>query len=167
MEVINITNQMASMLCEFCDKDGCSIMTQNTKTQEFRFYCCQECCNASILLEKISDGIEYTNREIDALTHIRDFILWTKSDEWKKVLPFVYGWLMFYLALKRRDTRSRLKHLFDLAVRKNQEVFSEVDGNKDFKENHPVLLIALTKYLVKAKQDIAEEFIDLFATTDS
>jgi hypothetical protein len=74
---------------------------------------------------------------------------------------------MFYLAVKRRDTRSRLKRLFDLAVRKNQEVFSEIDGDKVFKETNPAVLLVLTKYLVKANQDITEEFIDLFATTDS
>jgi hypothetical protein len=153
-------------ICKFCDMAGCTIMTQNTVTKEDCFYCSFECCAKGMASDKIDRGIDFTNREIRAFTNLRDSIK-NEPDDWKRILPFVYGWLMFYLAVKRRDTRSRLKRLFDLALKKNQEVFSEIDGDKVFKETNPAVLLVLTKYLVKANQDITEEFIDLFATTDS
>jgi len=156
------------MLCEFCDNEGCSIMTHNTVTKEYSFYCCLECCDAGILLDKITRASDLTNKRIQQLSALRDEIKELKfSPEWKGILPFVYGWLMFYLAVKRRDTRSRLEKLFNLAVKKNQEVFSEMDGNQIFKESFPPLFHIISKNLVKDKLDDIAVLIDLFATTDS
>ena len=149
--------------CEFCDEEGITITAQNTMTKELTYYCCKDCANASILLKEITEGIDYYNREISALTKLRDCIKGDPED-WKRILPFVYGWLLFYLALKRRDTRSRLQHLFEIALKKNQEVFSVIDGDTEFKEENPHVLLVLTKYLVKATQDKVVRLIDLFTT---
>lgn len=152
--------------CEVCDKKGCFVATEGIVTKKRAYFCCRDCANSAILLEEYTFGIEFYTKEIRALTKLRDSIK-ENPEEWKIILPFVYGWLMFYLAVKRRDTRTRLKRLFDLALKKNQEVFSEVDGNKEFKEKNPHVFNVLTKYLVKANQDKTEHFIDLFATPDS
>jgi hypothetical protein len=156
---------MAEQNCFLCEKGGeytCRYVTQ----KKVEYYCSLECCVKAIGIDKVTKAMEFTNKEIRAFSNLRDSIK-NEPDGWKRILPFVYGWLMFYLALKRRDTRSRLKRLFDLAIRKNQEVFSEIDGDKVFKEANPAVLLVLTKYLIKHTQELTEELIDLFATTDS
>jgi hypothetical protein len=159
---------MATMLCEYCDKEGCSLMTQNTVTKEECFYCSFECCAKGMASDKIDKGIDLTNKKIKQFSDLRDEIRKLKfSPEWKGILPFVYGWLMFYLAVKRRDTRSRLEKLFQLAIKKNQEVFSEMDGNQIFKDSFPPLFHIISANLVKDKLDDLAVLIDLFATTDS
>lgn len=159
---------MANMLCKFCDKEGCSVMTENAVTQEHCFYCCLECADAGILLDKIERGTELTNRKIQQFSDLRDEIKALKIlSDWKGVLPFVYGWLMFYLAVKRRDTRSRLERLFQIAIKKNQEVFLELDANKRFKQSFPPLFHIVSMSLVKERLDDIKILIDLFATTDS
>jgi hypothetical protein len=157
---------MAEKNCFLCKKK-CSEYTFRYETpNKVEYYCSLECCVTLIRIEKLTKGHNFIVKETRAFTNLRDSIK-NQPDGWKMILPFVYGWLMFYLALKRRDTRSRLKHLFDLAVRKNQEVFSEIDGDKVFKETNPAVLLVLTKYLIKHTQELTEELIDLFATTDS
>ena len=151
--------------CEVCNKKGCFVATEGIVTKKRAYFCSKDCANSAILLEEYTFGIEFYTKEIRALTKLRDGI--KVYPDLKIILPFVYGWLMFYLALKRRDTRSRLERLFNLALKKNQEVFAEVDGNKEFKEQNPHVFNVLTKYLVKATQDKTEHFIDLFATPDS
>ena len=156
-----------NMLCDYCKKQGCSIMTEKIETKGLNFYCCLKCADSAIHLERFSKGFIFMMKEIEAFSNLRDSIKAEKNSDWNRTLPFVYGWLMFYLALKKRDTPSRLKRLFQIALKKNQEIFSDIDGDKEFKEENPRLMFALTKYLVKNNQDIAGEFIDLFATPDS
>jgi hypothetical protein len=155
-------DKMANIRCKVCNEKGCDVMTQNKVSKELSFYCCRECADEAMRI-KFSGFI---NREIEGLTDLRDNIK-EQTTDWKRLLPLVYGLLMFYLALKRRDTRSRLERLFDLALKKNQEVFSEVDGDTEFKEENPAVLLVVTKYLVKATQDKVVMLIDFFATTDS
>lgn len=159
---------MANMLCEFCDKEGCSVMTTNEVTQDHCFYCCLECAEAGILTDKIKRATELTNKKIQQFSDLRDEIKRLKIlTECKAVLPFVYGWLMFYLAVKRRDTRSRLERLFQIAIKKNQEVFLEMDANKRFKQSFPPLFHIVSMNLVKDKLENIEILIDLFSTPDS
>jgi len=157
---------MEEQNCFLCEEMGCEYTCRNVTQNKVEYYCSLGCLFLAIRIDRVAKAIEFIRNRIRVFSNLRDSIKEDSKEEefhleWKGILPFVYGWLMFYLALKRQDTRSRLEKLFNLAVKKNQEVFNELDGNQRFKEKFPQLFHAVSKHLVKASLDKTEELIDL------